>query len=175
MQQDANYQFAIKTKSTAIFPNTANSTTIQTDARNQCDPMTSSHGFSASGSGKQCTSIFLLNRDEISKIECHSCDQQSMCAKHIYIFPSKQIIYLVVNFPHIACSTLFGLISESINSPKSFVLMVMLSVSALLPFEWLIDEPVIRLPLVRDAFLVLNFSSIWPSPWMLFKHRKFMN
>lgn len=56
------YQFENNTKSTATFPKTANNTTIHTDVRNHCDPMTSSHGFSASGRGKHFTSIFLLKR-----------------------------------------------------------------------------------------------------------------
>uniref|UniRef100_A0A182TGJ2 Uncharacterized protein n=1 Tax=Anopheles melas TaxID=34690 RepID=A0A182TGJ2_9DIPT len=39
------------TTTTATLPNTASRTTTQTDPRSQCDPITSSHGFSASGIG----------------------------------------------------------------------------------------------------------------------------
>lgn len=56
-----NYQFENRTNSTATFPNTANRTTIQTEVRNHCEPITSSHGFNASGDGKHFTSIFLQN------------------------------------------------------------------------------------------------------------------
>lgn len=45
------YLDASKTTSTSAFPNTARKATIHTDPRNQFDPMTSSHGFKASGIG----------------------------------------------------------------------------------------------------------------------------
>lgn len=58
------HQFVNKTNRTAIFPNTAKNTTIQTDVRNHCDPITSSQGLSASDSGKHFTSIFLKKYNE---------------------------------------------------------------------------------------------------------------
>lgn len=45
------YRFENRTKSTAMLPNTASKTTIQTDVRSHCEPITSSHGFNASGNG----------------------------------------------------------------------------------------------------------------------------
>lgn len=57
--ETANYQLEKSTKSTATLPKTASSTTIHTEVRSHCEPITSSHGLSASGDGKHFTSIFL--------------------------------------------------------------------------------------------------------------------
>lgn len=44
-------RFEKRTIKTAAFPITASNTTIHTEALSQLEPMTSSHGFKASGTG----------------------------------------------------------------------------------------------------------------------------
>lgn len=45
------YRFENRTISTATFPKTAKNITSQTDPLNQSEPITSSQGFNASGTG----------------------------------------------------------------------------------------------------------------------------
>lgn len=51
MYNPVSYRLENNTTRTATFPKTANRTTTQTEPRSQWDPMTSSHGFKASGMG----------------------------------------------------------------------------------------------------------------------------
>lgn len=60
-----SYQFENNTTNTAMFPKTARNTTIHTEVRNHWDPITSSHGFNASGTGKHCSMILLKKKTNI--------------------------------------------------------------------------------------------------------------
>lgn len=50
-----------------MFPKTARNTTIHTEVRNHWDPITSSHGFNASGTGKHCSMILLKTNIDFYK------------------------------------------------------------------------------------------------------------
>lgn len=113
-----SYQFENRTKSTAIFPNTANRTTIQTDVRSHWEPITSSHGFNASGDGKHFTSIFLTRMksvryfffsNEKRSIQLDSSKKRKLINATVCMdMDMCQKTYLIVSFPQTAWRSLFG-------------------------------------------------------------------